>query len=118
MPSWVSPLGPTPGKTEQNLPRWHSWSLQWENIQNIFQGFWLVVLVFFSSDLWSALALFSVRREFEGKKALHNLLDRLLKLFKCKKKNVVGRKTQQSLVSLDGALKRLYPKFTGRLRKS
>lgn len=118
MPSWVSPLGPTPGKTEQNLPTWHSWSLQWENIQNIFQGFWLVVLVFFSSDLWSALALFSVRREFEGKKALHNLLDRLLKLFKCKKKNVVGRKTQQSLVSLDGALKRLYPKFTGRLRKS
>lgn len=52
------------------------------------------------------------------KRALHILLDRLLKLFKCKKKNAVGRKAQQSLVSLAGDLKRLYPKFTDRLSKS
>lgn len=38
-------------------------------------------------------------------------------MLKKKKIDVVGRKTQQSLVSLAEALKRLYPKFTADLEK-
>jgi len=77
--------------------------LQWENVKNIFQ-----VVFFVFNGLWSFLAL-SVRGEFEEKRALHSLLKRLLKLFKCKKK-CCGKENPAKLGELSWSFKEIRPK--------